>query len=296
VDASISPATIRKELSTLGTAWSWARKARILADAYPNDGLAYPKMDDRAPFQTMEQIRRQISLGGMSLVQQNALWECVFLTVAEIAELLDHIRTEARHPWIYPMAAVAAHTGARRSELIRMKVTDVDFAYETLLIREKKRKKGQRSNRHAPLSPFLASVLGSWLATHPGGPNLFCHSDLVDRSKKRSRTTGHGGVVTRASSLNNNGVRLRVRKRPGLSPLTPNEAHDHLRRSLKDSPWEVVRGWHVLRHSFISCCASAGVDQRFIDDWVGHTTAEMRERYRHLVPSAQRRAIRSVFG
>jgi len=28
--------------------------------------------------------------------------------------------------------------------------------------------------------------------------------------------------------------------------------------------WEVLRGWHVLRHSFISNCASRGVDQRLL--------------------------------
>jgi integrase len=43
-----------------------------------------------------------------------------------------------------------------------------------------------------------------------------------------------------------------------------------------------VRGWHVLRHSFVSLCANRGVDQRLIDEWVGHATEDMRRRYRHL--------------
>lgn len=62
-----------------------------------------------------------------------------------------------------------------------------------------------------------------------------------------------------------------------------------------DGKWQVLKAWHVLRHSFISCCASRGVDQRLIDKWVGHTTEEMRRRYRHLTPSAEKQAIRSVF-
>jgi integrase len=78
--------------------------------------------------------------------------------------------------------------------------------------------------------------------------------------------------------------------------LTGSEAHDHFKRTLAGSRWEVMRGWHVLRHSFISCCAAAGGDQRLIDEWVGHTTGEMRRRYRHLIPSVQKQAIRSVFG
>jgi hypothetical protein len=57
-----------------------------------------------------------------------------------------------------------------------------------------------------------------------------------------------------------------------------------------------LRGWHALRHSFCSNCAAAGVDQRLIDAWVGHTTEGMRRRYRHLLPNQERQAIQTVFG
>jgi hypothetical protein len=38
------------------------------------------------------------------------------------------------------------------------------------------------------------------------------------------------------------------------------------------------------------------VDQRIIDDMVGHQTDEQRRRYRHLYPDVKQDAIRSVFG
>ena len=38
------------------------------------------------------------------------------------------------------------------------------------------------------------------------------------------------------------------------------------------SKWQVLLGWHVLRHSFASNCAAKGVDQRLIDEWMGHQT------------------------
>ena len=69
-----------------------------------------------------------------------------------------------------------------------------------------------------------------------------------------------------------------------------------IRSTLAKSPWKHVRGWHVFRHSFISNCASCGIDQRIIDDWVGHQTYAMRKRYRHLLPSTQRTAMETVFG
>ena len=89
---------------------------------------------------------------------------------------------------------------------------------------------------------------------------------------------------------------VRDRPRRGITPLTKDEAHDHMKRVLSASPWSVVRGYHTLRHSFISACASKGVDQRLIQEWVGHLTAEVHKRYSHLYPSVQIEAIKGVFG
>jgi len=50
-------------------------------------------------------------------------------------------------------------------------------------------------------------------------------------------------------------------------------------------------GFHSYRHSFASNLAAAGIDQRIIDEFMGHQTDEMRRRYRHLFPQAKRSAI-----
>ncbi len=52
-------------------------------------------------------------------------------------------------------------------------------------------------------------------------------------------------------------------------------------------------GFHSYRHSFASNLAAAGVDQRVIDEFMGHTTEAMRKRYRHLFPKDRRSAIES---
>ena len=193
------------------------------------------------------------------------------------------------------MLATAAHTGARKGELLRMRVSDVDFAAGVIVIREKKRQTGTRTQRRVPLTSALAAILKDWLSRHPGGPLLFSPAEEVERSKKRSRTTGHlwndrpGGTEERLAGV-------RERERPGILPLTEDEASHHLKQTLARSEWVVIRGWHIFRHSFISACASMGIDQRLIDEWVGHTTEEMRRRYRHLYPSVQRQALDSVFG
>jgi hypothetical protein len=41
---------------------------------------------------------------------------------------------------------------------------------------------------------------------------------------------------------------------------------------------------------------SEGVDQRVIDEVVGHQSEEQRKRYRHLYPKVLKEAIGRVFG
>ena len=80
------------------------------------------------------------------------------------------------------------------------------------------------------------------------------------------------------------------------TPLSPKEVEGGFAAGVRLSRWVVMKGWHTLRHSFISALASRGVDQRLIDDFVGHQTEEQRRRYRHLYPSTQQEARISVFG
>jgi len=161
------------------------------------------------------------------------------------------------------MLVFAAHTGARRAELMRMEIDDVDFQADSAIIRERKKNKGQRTTRRVPISAFLKSALQDWLGQHPGGQMMFCW-----------------------------------KKEPDDHPtaLKPMLAYDQFRRLVRGSKWDVMKGWHVLRHSFISICAAESVDQRVLQSWVGHLSAATHKRYTHLIPSREQQIISSVFG
>jgi site-specific recombinase XerD len=109
------------------------------------------------------------------------------------------------------------------------------------------------------MHPFLEQVFRDWLNpdTHPGGQFTLCHDDG--------------------------------------KPFTVNTAHYHLKKALKNSKWSVIQGFHVFRHSFASILASNGVDQRIINEFVGHDTVQMERRYRHLIKDKTQLAIRSLF-
>jgi integrase len=265
----LSPVTIRKEMATLRALWNWGVHGRQLHGPFPGRGLKYPKADEKPPFQTREEIERRVASGGLTPGKVRELWDCLYLRVHEIEELLEDVRASGTQPWVYPLFCTAAHTGARRSELLRIEIPDLDFDAGTILIHEKKRARGKRTTRRVTMTPFLKGVLQGWLAVHPGGPRLFAQAAKVVRSKTR---------------------------RTAPTPVTRDEAHDHFKRTVAGSKWAVLRGYHCLRHSFISCLAARGVDQRLIDDLVGHQTEEQRRRYRHLAPDLKREALKVVFG
>jgi integrase len=290
--AKLAPATIRKEIATFRAAWNWGEPMVLTAGKFPNRGLRYPKGDEKPPFMTMAEIKRQIAAGG----DADAMWEALYLQADELTDLLAYVKKHASHPWIFPLFCFAAHTGARRSEILRALVADVDFTGNTVLVREKKRNRELRTTRRIPLTPLLREALKEWLAVHPGGAALFCHAGTVARSKKRSRTTGHRDEKNRPTSLKGRMTSVTRREEPAHTALTRNEVHDHFRRILGGTKWQHVRGLHTLRHSFISACASKGIDQRLVQEWAGHLNEVTSNRDRHLYPSTQQEAISQVFG
>src|SRR5262245_5942543 len=98
--------------------------------------------------------------------------------------MLDHAKEHAAYPWIYPLIGMAAHTGARRSDLIRMQVTAVDFEGGSVTVREKKRVWDKRSTRQAPLTPLPKEALQTWLAVHPRQ-----HALLLCRRRRAEQET-----------------------------------------------------------------------------------------------------------
>ena len=248
--------------------WSWARATGRVEGPFPNKGLRFPKTTEKPPFQTKEEIDRQISRGGLSEIEKEGLWDCLYLTPADLEKVLKVIEERADQLVVYPMDLMAAHTGARRSEILRSFVQDFDLESNLVIIREKKRAKGRRTTRVVPLSPVLARTIGEWLKTHPRCKYMFCQR----QAGENGRTTGE------------------------FEPVRVDQATDLLARCLAGTNWEKIRGWHVFRHSFISNCASKGIDQRMTDAWSGHQTEEMRRRYTHLFPDSQQAAMKRLFG
>jgi integrase len=213
------------------------------------------KDQGREPFRTRDEIERRIARGGMTADDIERLWECLYLTGGEVKACLEYVRKHATVPFVYPMFVFVALTGARRSELCRSRIDDFDFASRSVSLRERKRDQSKAETiRTVDMHDLLAEAMQEWISHHPGGQFTLCQEDG--------------------------------------SPVSIHLASAHFNRTLGGSKtWQTIPGFHTFRHSFASILATRGVDQRVIDAFMGHQTAEMRARYQHLFPASRRRAI-----
>jgi site-specific recombinase XerD len=133
----IQPTTIKKELDTLRLIWRWARRLEHVRSDVPWRGkdLTFGRARTKEPFRSFDQIRRKIERGELSEATKKRLWECLYLTGGQLVEVLDHVETHATAPFVYPMFAFVALTGARRSEVLRSEIDDFDFDSESVTIR-----------------------------------------------------------------------------------------------------------------------------------------------------------------
>jgi integrase len=171
---NLSPTTIKKEVATLRVIWSWALNHQYVTNPFPGKGLRFRKTEEKPRFQTWDEIEYQIKRGSLDDDEQAELWDCLFLTLSEVTEMLSCVCQKARHGFIHPMLSTAAFTGARRSELLRAQVRDFDLESATMTIREKKRNRQKYTTRLVPLSAALLKVLEEWFSKHPGGKHAFC--------------------------------------------------------------------------------------------------------------------------
>lgn len=164
--------------------------------------------------------------------------------------------------------ALAVNTGLRMSELQRLAWADVNLEARVLLVRVAKG--GQP--RQVPLNEAAIAALtnqarrtGRHAYVFPGG--------RVTRSGQAGRGTWDRG-----------GPRGRDWWLSALAPLQ--EAIPAFRLARKGS---TGRGWHLLRHTFASRLAQAGVDLKIIGEWMGHRSVTTTEIYAHLQPCYDRR-------
>lgn len=160
-------------------------------------------------------------------------------------------------PDLAPVLVTAAYTGLRRGELSHLKWEDVDFKRNFLRARSAKQsRRHSETVREIPLHPRLRKVLLT----------------LKDNACLRPWVFG--------------------KEDKGFNPdmLTY-----FFHKLVENTDYHGI-GFHAFRHAFASHLANVGVDQRVIDELMGHTSEQMSRHYRHLFPQRKSTAIELLEG
>lgn len=262
----VDSSTVEKERITLRRFFAWAVDRQYVV-ASAAEGIArLPSGRDLAPFRTMEEIEAIVKRGGIGDERAIArLWERLFLSPSQIADLLRVVRNNAAQTGSWQLHAVTAYTGMRRGEVLRLRWVDVSFEERALTAYSRKQSRRRKeTSRRIDVHPELLSLLLQWREQQPEGQYVVADARPTD-------------------------------------PLDKDKANRWFWQPLRGTTWCLNSkknwfklGFHTYRHSFASNMAAAGVDQRIIDEYMGHTTESMRRRYRHLFPR-QRQAAIEVF-
>jgi integrase len=261
---TLSAETVKKEFRTFAQVWGMARAKGYVTGPSPTRTVKLNLLDEKPPFRTWDEIETIIKRGNLSEEEQQEYWDCVFLDEEQVLEFVAHVQSKVDRPYMYAAIAFVAFTGARRSEIIRSKIEDWDFEHGVVKIREKKgSRKNKTTFREVNIHPKLKAIMSDWFKVHPGG------------------------VYT---------IVLPGAKQNQPEALTLNQAQNRFHRVVAGSKWKVLKGWHVLRHSFCSNCARRGVPDAIIDAWMGHRGDEaIKKRYRHLFPSDKQSFMEKLF-
>lgn len=154
--------------------------------------------------------------------------------------------------------AIGLYTGLRLGDAVRLRWENI----RKNAVYMKTGKTG--ANVAIPLHPRLAETLGErGDKTGPLCPDLFYAYTRFGRSSIAQRFT-------------------RLFKKCGI--VTSEKAERDAKKDAKKKRRQArpVCGFHSLRHTFVSRCASAGIDRSVVQALVGHASASMTAHYTHL--------------
>ena len=161
------------------------------------------------------------------------------LNEAEIRKLFNAL-TNIKHK---AMLFTAYRAGLRVSEIVNLKIADIDSGRMQILIERGKGKK----DRYVNLSPILLDILREYMTKYKPRPRVYLFESDSTRGAYPTRTVQQ--IFSNAKN------KAGIKKELGI---------------------------HSLRHSFATHLLDKGTDIKYIKDLLGHFSIKTTERYLHV--------------
>ncbi len=237
--------TRKNEMASIRAMLNWAvEKGRI--ESTPITKFPIVKTDDGDPFLFKADIDRMIADGSCSSEEIDRLGKRMVLAPEDVERLITLARSKDDR-LVAPIRLVSA-TGIRRGEMAGLRRADFDPNLGRITVHSGK---GSRSKKqtvrlvdvHARVLPAMRD---HFAALPEGSAWLF---PVLEPTTKRISERPH--MVCRAD-----------------------RAGRLMRELLVGTEFELLGGWHALRHSFITICVWQGLTFEQISQWTGHIERE----------------------
>ena len=229
------------------------------------------------------------------------------LTPAEVARLIRHARTLRDRA----MIDLFYSTGCRSSELVGIRIEDIDFKRRQVRVIGKQKQRLVFFGRSAEvaLRRYIGQRKTGWLfeglrrqqrgflwASNRGWIGCWA---VFDQSGRRRRATRFLGTY---AECNRRTARLRLnkilREKTGelKRPKAPLPMNEHVTfRVIREAAFRAGLGAlcpKVLRHTFATHLLDGGADVRVVQELLGHTRLDTTQVYTHVSPVAMAETYR----
>ncbi len=218
MEQKVSPRSANRKLSALKSYFKFLEKRNII-DKSPMTNIIAPKTGKRLPV-----VIKKDSL--------SRLFDDI-----EFTDDFDGVRAKMILELLY-------QTGIRKAELIKLKLSDVNFELEQLIVNGKGNKQ-----RIVPFNHRLTSMLENYIQLR--------NSEFLPD-------------VNGSLFVTNNG-----------QPLYPKFVYNLVKKYLSLVTTEDQKGPHVLRHSFATHLSDNGADLNAIKELMGHSSLASTQVYMH---------------
>lgn len=295
-------AVIRTRHYSMSTEKTYCYWIRFFVKFHAYQSLEQISVDDIPPFLTHLAVKRNVSAG----TQNQAFNALIFLFkhVLGIQDVCVEGVVRAKQPQRIPVvftreeiqrilgaldkpyrliAGLLYGSGLRLTEVIRLRVKDVDFQYKAIIVRDGKGGKDRTTVLPERVIPALKNQINRRrtlyeLDVSEGFSEVFMPKALSQKYPAEAKSF-HWQYIF-ASAKRSFDPRSGREMRHYISPRTMQRA---MKRAMRDQGIEKLGSCHTLRHSFATHMLEQGYDIRTVQELLGHNDVKTTQIYTHVL-------------